>query len=90
MIEIVPVGGVERDSLDYISSEIKNLFGSCRVSEAVIEHGEYNSKLYMERAVKEAVRGLAHCQDTGCVMVFSDSILGVDRKTMQFCERCRR
>jgi len=58
-------------------------------------YGGRDDKLYRERAVKEAVHeighclGLQHCQDPGCVMVFSNSVAEVDRKTAQFCESCR-
>jgi archaemetzincin len=53
-----------------------------------------NIKLFKERAVKEAVHevghtlGLEHCQNSACVMYFSNSILDTDRKTATFCKRC--
>jgi archaemetzincin len=52
--------------------------------------------LFRERLGKEAVHeighclGLAHCEDKGCVMVFSEDIVGVDRKGVDFCSRCAR
>lgn len=51
-------------------------------------------QLLLERAVKEAVHelghcyGLRHCSDKTCVMVFSNNIYEVDRKTRNFCRKC--
>lgn len=50
--------------------------------------------LLLRRATKEAVHelghtfGLNHCSTLGCVMTFSNSILEVDEKKAEFCERC--
>ena len=55
-----------------------------------------NRAFFLERVVKEAIHelghtfGLGHCGDVGCVMSFSNSILEVDAKSSDFCERCRR
>jgi archaemetzincin len=52
--------------------------------------------LLVERSVKEAVHevghtlGLGHCQDTLCVMFFSNSVDDTDRKRSVFCEKCGR
>ncbi len=52
--------------------------------------------LFHARVRKEVVHelghtyGLEHCPDPRCVMSFSNSIVDVDRKSSQFCERCRR
>ncbi|MCS4542361.1 MAG: archaemetzincin family Zn-dependent metalloprotease [Euryarchaeota archaeon] len=54
----------------------------------------FDEQLYKDRIVKEAVHelghtlGLAHCKDIKCVMVFSNSIIEVDRKKKYFCEKC--
>jgi archaemetzincin len=53
-----------------------------------------NKQLLAERAVKEAVHevghmlGLRHCLNEKCVMVFSNTIYDVDRKTKELCDRC--
>jgi archaemetzincin len=53
-----------------------------------------NPELFAERCVKEAVHeightlGLKHCQDSRCVMFFSNSILDTDRKRKTFCGKC--
>ena len=53
-----------------------------------------NSHLFHERALKEAVHelghtfGLGHCENTFCVMFFSNSIVDTDRKMARFCDDC--
>lgn len=47
-----------------------------------------------ERILKEALHelghcmGLGHCDDPMCIMVFSTSVLGVDKKSTRFCGKC--
>ncbi|MFH0972274.1 MAG: archaemetzincin family Zn-dependent metalloprotease [Candidatus Micrarchaeota archaeon] len=54
-----------------------------------------DEKLFRERIVKEAVHevghmmGLEHCRNKRCVMTFSPNLLFVDKKTPEFCERCK-
>ncbi|MFB0527688.1 MAG: archaemetzincin family Zn-dependent metalloprotease [bacterium] len=54
-----------------------------------------NEKLFLNRAVKEAVHelghtfGLRHCGNPKCVMYFSNSLRDTDIKEADFCEQCR-
>ena len=53
-------------------------------------------RLFKERALKEAIHeighlmGLHHCSDPTCIMFFSNSIVGTDRKGPGFCRECRK
>ena len=55
-----------------------------------------DNKLFLERALKEAVHelghawGLSHCPDRKCVMYFSNSLSDTDRKKSSFCHECRK
>jgi archaemetzincin len=84
-------------SLNFVFGEAK-----CPGNVAVISifrldprfYGEENESLLYRRAVKEAVHelghtfGLTHCEDSSCVMFFSNSIYDTDRKHETFCGRC--
>ena len=54
-----------------------------------------NEKLFLERALKEAVHELGHtyrlghCGDTRCIMHFSNSLRDTDIKGPDFCSRCK-
>jgi archaemetzincin len=53
-----------------------------------------NPRLLITRIIKEAIHelghcfGLLHCDDSGCVMHYSSNITGIDRKSVNFCEKC--
>jgi archaemetzincin len=53
-----------------------------------------NEQMFYERLVKESVHelghtfGLAHCNNTRCVMHFSNSLQDTDFKKRSFCESC--
>lgn len=55
-----------------------------------------NERVLFERARKEATHEightfrLKHCEDSRCVMSFSNSIVDVDAKTPSFCKACRK
>jgi len=54
-----------------------------------------NDAKVTERLIKEAMheighlKGLEHCTNPSCVMVFSASIAEVDQKKKEFCDRCK-
>jgi archaemetzincin len=55
-----------------------------------------DDRLFLERTIVEAAHelghllGLGHCDDPGCVMFFSNSIVDTDAKGHLTCARCRR
>ena len=55
-----------------------------------------NNNLFEQRVIKEAVHelghafGLRHCQNTKCVMHFSNSSQDTDFKDDKFCESCNK
>ncbi len=52
-----------------------------------------NESLFQERMIKEAVHelghtySLGHCNDSRCVMHFSNSLKDMDEKSWQFCKK---
>lgn len=57
--------------------------------------GPADEALFRRRAVKEAVHelghtyGLGHCNNSRCVMAFSNTLRDTDHKAQTFCERCQ-
>lgn len=55
-----------------------------------------DKKLFLERAIKEAIHelghtyGLGHCGDGMCIMYFSNTLTDTDRKQAAFCPKCRQ
>lgn len=55
----------------------------------------HNERLFQERAIKEAVHELGHtyylphCSELKCVMHFSNSLAGTDKKGAVFCPKCQ-
>ena len=85
--------------LDFVFGFAKN--NHCVVSTVRLDprfYGEKDmskaSELFKERIRKEVLHelghtlGLSHCSGT-CIMVHSDSINGVDKKGLDFCEDCK-
>ncbi len=58
--------------------------------------GPENERLFVERAIKEAVHelghtyGLGHCTNPRCVMAFSNSLTDTDHKARTFCPNCQK
>ncbi|MBU1197802.1 archaemetzincin [Candidatus Micrarchaeota archaeon] len=58
-------------------------------------HGEANDELFLDRLLKKSTHhvghalGLSHCSRRSCVMNFSRNLLFLDRKTPNFCNKCR-
>ncbi|MCF8111210.1 MAG: archaemetzincin family Zn-dependent metalloprotease [Desulfobacteraceae bacterium] len=56
---------------------------------------EEDKSLYKERVLKEVIHelghtwGLAHCEQPGCVMRFSNSVQETDEKSPEFCHICK-
>jgi archaemetzincin len=55
-----------------------------------------NDTLLGDRMTKECIHelghcyGLFHCNDTHCVMFFSNSVVSIDNKRKDFCRKCRQ
>ncbi|MBS7658817.1 MAG: archaemetzincin family Zn-dependent metalloprotease [Candidatus Bathyarchaeia archaeon] len=58
-------------------------------------YSEKNGDKLLERTIKEAVHelghtfGLMHCENSTCVMFFSNSLFDTDKKTENFCVKCK-
>lgn len=56
----------------------------------------FDQKILSERVTKEAIHeighmlNLPHCTNKKCVMSFSPNIFFVDRKTANFCDKCKK
>jgi len=89
---------------DLYIPELNFVFGEASQSAAVISLTRlrrefYNlpqdSSLFYKRALTEAVHelghtyGLGHCENPGCVMFFSNSLIDTDKKGFEFCSKCK-
>jgi len=73
---------------------------ACLVATKRYHQSFYNlkedKKIFLERLRKEITHelghifGLSHCTLPDCVMYFSNSIFDTDKKSENFCERCRK
>lgn len=85
-------------SMNFVFGEAHNLWGVAVISIHRLRPEFYgqtpDKRLFLERCAKEAIHeightlGLGHCNDTSCVMFFSNSIWDTDRKGLGFCEKC--
>ncbi len=85
--------------VDIFASGMNFVFGEAELSGARAIVSSYrlwspDREKVKERLLKEAVHeighvlGLRHCRNRECVMSFSNSVLEVDRKSMNFCRLC--
>ena len=55
-----------------------------------------NFELWKKRVIKEVLHelghmfGLKHCDSYRCVMNFSNTVIDVDKKSREFCEKCKK
>lgn len=88
-------------SFDLYEENLNFVFGEAQyggkyavVSTYRLKHSD--ERIFFERVFKETNHelghtfGLKHCDDPYCVMSFSNSIYDVDRKSRDFCPKCRR
>lgn len=91
--------------LDLYVPSMRFIFGEARLPGRVAIISTYRLKgatnyggaeLLPARTVKEAVHelghtlGLTHCENSSCVMFFSNSLRDTDRKGEDYCEGCSR
>ena len=85
--------------LNFVFGEADVAHGVCIISLVRLRQEFYglpkNEKLFLERALKEAVHELGHTYrlghggDTRCIMHFSNSLQDTDIKGPDFCPRCK-
>ncbi len=89
---------------DLYVPELNFVFGEASQKVAVISLTRlrqefYNlpqdQSLFYKRALTEAVHelghtyGLGHCENSKCVMFFSNSLIDTDKKGFEFCSKCK-
>ena len=96
MVRLIALVGFDlyEEGLNFVFGEAQYGGKYAVVSTYRLKHS--NEKVFFERVFKETNHelghtfGLKHCEDPQCVMSFSNSIDGVDRKSRDFCPKCRR
>lgn len=96
MVRLIALVGFDlyEEGLNFVFGEAQ-YGGKCAVvSTYRLRHPD--ERIYFERVFKETNHelghtfGLKHCEDPKCVMSFSNSIKDVDRKSRDFCPKCRQ
>ncbi len=96
MVRLIALVGFDlyEEGLNFVFGEAQYGGKYAVVSTYRLKHS--NEKVFFERVFKETNHelghtfGLKHCEDPQCVMSFSNSIDDVDRKSRDFCPKCRR
>lgn len=92
-----------REDRDIYVPEMNFVFGLAGDKYALVSLARLDPRFYggkdgdvlKERMIKEVTHelghtfGLLHCENPECVMSFSNSIVGVNRKSPDFCEKCK-
>ncbi|HIP42695.1 MAG TPA: Zn-dependent protease [Aquifex aeolicus] len=96
MVRLIALVGFDlyEEGLNFVFGEAQYGGKYAVVSTFRLQH--INEEVFFERAFKESNHelghtfGLKHCNDPYCVMSFSNTISDVDRKSRDFCPKCRR
>ncbi|WP_461829292.1 archaemetzincin family Zn-dependent metalloprotease [Aquifex sp.] len=96
MVRLIALVGFDlyEEGLNFVFGEAQYGGKYAVVSTHRLKHSD--ERTFFERVFKETNHelghtfGLKHCEDPQCVMSFSNSIFDVDRKSRDFCPKCRR
>ncbi len=96
MVRLIALVGFDlyEEGLNFVFGEAQYGGKYAVVSTYRLKHSD--ERVFFERTFKETNHelghtfGLKHCEDSYCVMSFSNSIYEVDEKSRDFCPRCRR
>jgi len=87
------------EGLNFVFGQADSVSGTAVISLHLLRQEYYglpaDNKLLLERGLKEAVHelghtfGMDHCQNSRCVMHFSNSLADTDLKQPAFCSKCR-